>query len=128
MQQLHNSPSTLPLSHCPDWAVFALGDRPVPRGTGPREQLLRSEALRQLLRVRGPVCPARDRSPRAELSRLCRFSLLFAGCAYGDRSIPAGTGPREQYLCANPLCSTQCLRKSVPHTRERSPRAKISQV
>nr|CAD1837531.1 unnamed protein product [Ananas comosus var. bracteatus] len=36
--------------------------------------------------------PARDRSPRAELSGRSQIFPVFAGCAYGDRSLPIGTG------------------------------------
>nr|CAD1827551.1 unnamed protein product [Ananas comosus var. bracteatus] len=55
--------------------------------------------------------PARDRSPRAELSGLSQIFLVLAGCAYGDRSSPEGPdlqgpvptrgiGPREQISLA----------------------------
>nr|CAD1827550.1 unnamed protein product [Ananas comosus var. bracteatus] len=71
----------------PGWGVYE--NRSLWPGTG-------CIGLPRNPQLRGPVSPARDRSPRAELSGLSQIFIFLAGYVYGNWSLTPGTGPREQ--------------------------------
>nr|CAD1832953.1 unnamed protein product [Ananas comosus var. bracteatus] len=67
---------------------------PVPLWTNQSRSSLCEHRLSASLYAYGDrSLPAKDRSPRAELSGLSQIFDALADCAYGDRSLPPGIDP-----------------------------------
>nr|CAD1830221.1 unnamed protein product [Ananas comosus var. bracteatus] len=94
----------------------------------------------EMLTTTGPLGTAQAGLPTGQFSRSgtglslegpvpeslsCGLRLSANFYAYGNRSLPPRTGPRELDLRAGAVCCTHHLREPVPRARDRSPRADL---